>query len=72
MRPGYVNGLQGAMRYKLIYKRIFAWILIAGFILLIANILFIGFQRFLSAIIYIVVAGIFIITMNRRKSRDQD
>ncbi len=56
----------------MMYKRVLAWILIAGFILLIANILFIGFQRFLSAIIYIIIAGVFVITMNRSKDRGQD
>lgn len=41
-------------------RRLIAWALLTGFVLLILNILFIGFYRTLSAFIYIVIALAFI------------
>lgn len=43
-------------------RRVFAWVLLIGFVLLLLNILFIGFYRTLSAFIYIVIALAFIFT----------
>jgi len=43
-------------------KRIIAWILLVGFVLLLVNILFIGFQLFISGMVYIIIAGIFLLT----------
>jgi len=48
----------------LMKRRIVAWILLAGFILLLLNILVIGYQREISIIVYLIIAFYFIITMS--------
>jgi hypothetical protein len=47
-------------------RRIFAWIILAAFLLLVINIIFIGYYRIQSALIYAVVAVSFIF-LNKRK-----
>ncbi|NSW92239.1 MAG: hypothetical protein HPY74_16475 [Firmicutes bacterium] len=47
-------------------KRIFAWIMLAGFILLLLNIFVIGYQRSISIAVYLIIAFYFIISMNSR------
>lgn len=47
-------------------KRIFAWVLLVAFVLLVANIIFIGYYRGLSAIIYAIIAVAFIL-FNKKK-----
>ncbi len=42
-------------------RRVFAWILIAGFVLLVSNILFIGWKREACAYVYLVIAASFFI-----------
>ena len=48
-------------------RRITAWILLIGFILLIVNLSFFRIQWKLSLIIYFIVAGYFLLTINRKK-----
>ena len=48
-------------------KRIWAWILLIGFIILIINLSFIRYQWKLSLIIYIAAAAYFLIRINGRK-----
>lgn len=52
-------------------KRILAWVLLVGFILLLVNIVFIGYQRMLSVFIYVIIAGIYFLTMNSDKKNDR-
>lgn len=49
-------------------KRIFAWILLIGFIALFIDIAYIGFMRPLFATVYVVVAvGFFIYSLRNRQ-----
>lgn len=43
-------------------KRVFAWILLIGFILLMINILFIGYYRLISGYIYLILVIAFFIS----------
>ncbi len=47
-------------------RRIIAWILLVGFILLLLNILVIGYKRDVSIVIYLIITFLFIITMRNR------
>lgn len=47
-------------------RRISAWIMLAAFLLLIVNIVFIGYHRAISALIYAAVAVLFLL-MNKRR-----
>ena len=49
-------------------KRIFAWILLAGFVLLILNIIVFRYYWQLSVIVYLIIAVAFILTNGRRNS----
>ncbi len=50
-------------------RRVLAWILLAGFLLLILNIIVIGYQRMLSIAVYMVVALSFVFTNKLRKEK---
>lgn len=51
-------------------KRVLAWILLVGFALLLANIMFFRFLLELSIMLYIVVAVVFLFTMSNRKHQE--
>lgn len=51
-------------------KRIIAWCLLVGFILLLVNIAVIGYQRIPSIVIYLIIAFYFLFT--QKKNRDND
>jgi uncharacterized membrane protein HdeD (DUF308 family) len=55
--------MEGSGKMK---RRILAWVLLVGFIFLIVNIVFIGFYRTTSLMIYILIALYFIFTSNRK------
>ncbi|MCX8130687.1 MAG: hypothetical protein N3I35_11385 [Clostridia bacterium] len=44
------------------WRRILAWIVLAGFVLLLANIIFIGYYRMQSIGIYAFIALLFLFT----------
>jgi Zn-dependent membrane protease YugP len=46
-------------------RRIAAWLLLAGFVLLIINILVIGYHRMLSAVVYAIIAVTFLFTARK-------
>lgn len=48
-------------------KRIIAWVLLLGFVLLILNITFFQFQLFFSFLIYVIIAAYFLATLNKKK-----
>lgn len=56
------------------YRRVFAWILIAGFVLLVSNILFIGWKREACAYVYLVIAASFFVlrTYGINRSNDEE
>jgi len=47
-------------------KRIIAWVMLSGFVLLLVNILIIGYQRILSVLVYLVIAFYYILFMNKK------
>lgn len=49
-------------------KRVMAWVLLIGFVLLIINIVFIGYQRSTSFVVYLVIAACFLFVMNKNKN----
>jgi hypothetical protein len=55
--------MAGQKKESVMIRRIFAWALLIGFVLLVANILVIGYQRTLSAVIYIVIVLAFLFTI---------
>lgn len=46
-------------------RRIFAWVLLLGFIMLFINLVFIGFHRSLSGLLYIIIIVFFFLTQKR-------
>ena len=48
-------------------KRLFAWILLIGFVILVVNIFFIGYQRALFLVIYLIIAVYYLISINKKK-----
>ncbi|HHY22745.1 MAG TPA: hypothetical protein GX527_00680 [Clostridiaceae bacterium] len=54
----------------LMKRRIIAWTLLIGFILLLLNILVIGYKRDMSIVIYLIIAFLFIITMRRNEKQE--
>ena len=59
------SGTTGRGRSGKMAKRVIAWILAAGFVFLVANILFIGLYRGLSALIYILIVLTFLFTLKK-------
>ncbi len=54
-------------------RRIFAWVLLAGFVLLLLNVMFIKFYWQLSMILYILIAVGFLLYNNRaNRARDEE
>ena len=49
-------------------KRVLAWVLLAGFVLLIVNVTFIGFYRTPSFIVYLVIAGYYLFAGNKKSN----
>jgi len=49
-----------------IKKRIFAWIILAGFILLLVNIFVFHYFLELSAVIYVIICLYFFLVINRK------
>lgn len=50
-------------------KRIFAWVLLVGFVLLLINLLTFQYLLEQSLILYIIVAALFLMSNNKRKKR---
>ncbi len=48
-------------------KRVFAWILLVGFVFLMINILFLGFYRIPSMVIYVFIALVFVFAGKKKK-----
>lgn len=48
-------------------RRVFAWVLLVGFVLLLINLIFIHYQWLISLIIYLVVAVYFFLAVNRKR-----
>ena len=49
-------------------KRVLAWVVLIGFVLLIVNITFIGFYRTPSFIVYLVIAGYYLFAGKKKSS----
>ncbi len=52
-------------------RRIFAWVLLAGFVLLLLNVMFIKFYWQLSMVIYLIIAFAFLI-YNGKATRERE
>lgn len=59
-----------AGKEKIMLKRVLAWILLAGFVLLIMNIMVFRFMLEASIMVYVIVAVIFLFTMSNRKHHE--
>ncbi len=53
-------------------RRVFAWVLLIGFLLLIANIVVFGYQRAASVIVYLVIILTYIFVFNMGKPKTKD
>ncbi len=52
-------------------KRIFAWILLVGFVLFIINFIFLGYYRQQSIVVYLAIVVVYFI-INSQKKRNKD
>jgi len=52
------------------WKRISAWILLVGFVLLMVNILFIGYHRMISGYIYVILVAAFFFVKALNRNND--
>lgn len=53
-------------------KRVMAWVLLVGFVALVINLTYIGYQRSFCFVVYLIIAALFLLTMNRGKNNIEE